>query len=126
MLHSKKKYVQRKLINLDPNKTFFLENDLPVFLGYFNFNPYKDLNLGNSANFFAILKKIIEWLNIILRDKPNVDISIDQFFSNLSNRLKEYYFNSEFLIHANEYLLTMSLKARILNYRYLIVPCHIL
>lgn len=120
MLHSKKKYVQRKLINLDPNKTFFLENDLPVFLGYFNFNPYKDLNLGNSGNFFAILKKIIEWLNIILRDKPNVDISIDQFFSNLSNRLKEYYFNSEFLIHANEYLLTMSLKARILNYRYLI------
>ncbi len=86
---------------------------------YLTFNPYKNLNLGNSANFFAILKKIIDWLHIILRGKPNVDVSIDQFFSSLSNRLKEYQFNSEFLIHANEYLLTMSFKARILNYRYL-------
>ncbi len=119
ILHSKKKCVKKKLINLGQNKTFFFENDEPFFLKYLTFNPYKNLNLGNSANFFAILKKIIDWLHIILRGKPNVDVSIDQFFSSLSNRLKEYQFNSEFLIHANEYLLTMSFKARILNYRYL-------
>jgi DNA excision repair protein ERCC-2 len=120
ILHSKKKYVRRKLINLDQNKPFFFENDLPVFLGYFTSNPYKNLNLRNFANFFVILKKIIDLLHIILRDKPNVDISIDQFFSSLSNGLKEYHFNTEFLVHANEYLLTMSFGARILNYRYLI------
>ena len=120
ILHSKKKCVKRKLINLEQNKHFFFENDLPVFLGYFSSNQYKNLNSENSENFFAILKKIIDWLHIILRDKPNVDISIDQFFSSLSNRLKEYRFNSEFLVHANEYLLTMSFGARILNYRYLI------
>ena len=43
-------------------KTFFFENDEPFFLKYLTFNPYKNLNLGNSANFFAILKKIIDFI----------------------------------------------------------------
>ena len=119
-LSTKTGNVAKKLINSYKGNLFFFGNKTHVFSKYvdFNFHKNKNLTFESSITFFDIFKKIINWFHLILRETPDIDLSIDQFFNSLFNRLKKFHFNSEFLIRAGDYLIGISLKALVLNYRY--------
>ena len=121
-LDFKPKNVINKVINLYEDKIFTFRNKDHFFLKYFDssFQRNKNLTFENPSTFFVILKKIIDWLHLILKETSDVDVSIDLFFNGLLKRLKKFHFNSEFLIRASDYLIGISFKAHVLNYRYFI------
>lgn len=111
----------KKIINFSKIKlsNFRIENFTSINCNEFNVFTEKVLSSKRNLNLIIILKKISEFIHLILNKKIKINTSLDQFINILGNKLKNYQFSSKNLSHFSDYIIIMAFKTSIMDFRFL-------